>query len=197
MKAKGFVVVLLLAILALAGTGCSTGSGVEFAAFGSSLDSKDLGDGYGGGAKVELNPIDNVSVDARASWIHFDDTDIDMIPLEAAGLLNFPLLFEHVVPYVGAGLGTTCSKAMAPTSMTRWGSSRWRVWRSGFTRSRSWLRHAGCSSRRTSTMPKPNLQTLPTPTSMAWASTLAFSFAFDGHGRTHSSSVSVVRSSVI
>jgi opacity protein-like surface antigen len=105
MKAKGFVVVLLLTILALAGTGCSTGSGVEFAAFGSSLDSKDLGDGYGGGAKVELNPIDMVSVDARASWIHFDDTDIDMIPLEAAGLLNFPLLFEHVVPYVGAGVG--------------------------------------------------------------------------------------------
>lgn len=105
MYAKGFVVVLLLAVLALVGTGCSTGSGVELAAFGSSLDSDDLGDGYGGGAKVELNPIDMLSVDARASWIHFDDTDIDMIPLEAAVLLNCPLLFEHVVPYIGAGAG--------------------------------------------------------------------------------------------
>jgi len=28
-----------------------------------------------------------------------------MFPLEAAALLNFPLMFEHVVPYVGAGAG--------------------------------------------------------------------------------------------
>jgi opacity protein-like surface antigen len=105
MKANGVVVVLLLGILALCGAGCSTGSGVEFGAFGSSLDSDDLGTGYGGGVKAELNPIDMVSVDARASWIHFDDTDIEMFPLEAAGLLNFPLLFEHVVPYIGAGVG--------------------------------------------------------------------------------------------
>ena len=48
---------------------------------------------------------DMISVDARASVIHFDDTGINMFPLEAAGLLNFPLLFEHVVPYIGAGVG--------------------------------------------------------------------------------------------
>ena len=105
MKAKGVVIVLWLGVLALAGAGCATGSGVEFAAFGSSLDSDDLGDGYGGGVKAEINPIDMVSVDARASWIHFDDADIDMFPVEAAGLFNFPLLFEHVVPYIGAGAG--------------------------------------------------------------------------------------------
>ena len=46
-----------------------------------------------------------ISVDARASWVHFDDTDIDMIPLEAAALLNFPLFWEHIVPYIGAGGG--------------------------------------------------------------------------------------------
>jgi len=105
MNGKGFIGLLLAAMLALVTGGCSHGSGVEFGMFGASLDSEDLGDGYGGGAKLELNPVDMVSVDVRASWIHFDDTAIDMVPLEAAALLNFPLLFEHVVPYIGAGVG--------------------------------------------------------------------------------------------
>ncbi|HNY77586.1 MAG: outer membrane beta-barrel protein [Sedimentisphaerales bacterium] len=105
MNAKGFAVLLSLAVLALAGAGCSTGSGLECGVFGAYLDSDDLGEGYGGGAKVELNPIDILSIDARASWIHFDDTNVDMIPLEAAALLNFPILFEHIVPYIGAGAG--------------------------------------------------------------------------------------------
>jgi hypothetical protein len=85
--------------------GCSHGSGLEVGAFGSSLDSRDLGAGYGGGAKVEINPIDLISVDARASWIHFSDVNIDMIPLELAALLNFSALGERIVAYVGAGGG--------------------------------------------------------------------------------------------
>jgi len=105
MKVRLFVGLVLAAALALALSGCSHGSGIEFGVFGSSLDSDDLGDGRGGGVKLEVNPIDAVSIDARASWIQFDDTDIDMIPLEAAGLFNFPLLFEHIVPYIGAGVG--------------------------------------------------------------------------------------------
>lgn len=105
MNAKGVALVLCAAVLAVAGAGCSTGSGLECGLFGSYLDSDDLGKGYGGGAKVEFNPIDVVSVDARASYIRFDDTRIDMIPLEAAALLNFPILFEHIVPYLGAGVG--------------------------------------------------------------------------------------------
>jgi outer membrane protein W len=52
-----------------------------------------------------LNPIDWVSVDARASWVNFSDTDVDMIPLELAGLVNFSMLGERIVPYVGAGVG--------------------------------------------------------------------------------------------
>lgn len=81
------------------------GSGLEVGAFGSSLDSRDLGAGYGGGAKVEINPIDLVSVDARAGWIHFSDVNVDMVPLEAAALLNFSALGERIVAYVGAGGG--------------------------------------------------------------------------------------------
>ena len=105
MNGKRIIGAVLLAMSAMVLGGCSHGSGVELGFFGSSLDSDDLGEGYGGGAKLELNPIDMVSVDARASWIHFSDTNIDMIPLELAGLLNFPLIGERIVPYIGAGAG--------------------------------------------------------------------------------------------
>ncbi len=105
MNVKGLIGLLLVVMLALVVGGCSHGSGVEFAAYGTRLDSDDLGDGYGGGAKLELNPVDMISVDARAGVVRFDDSGINMFPLEAAALLNFPLLFEHVVPYIGAGAG--------------------------------------------------------------------------------------------
>ncbi len=97
-----------LALLAAASVflaGCSHGSGVEFGVFGSSLDSDDLGEGYGGGAKLEINPIDLVSVDARASYIRFSDTDVDMYPLEVTGLVNFSAIGERIVAYAGAGVG--------------------------------------------------------------------------------------------
>ena len=105
MKAAGYVGLLLLAIVALAGAGCAHGSGLELGGFGSSLDSDDLGNGYGGGAKLELNPIDMFSVDARAGFIHFDNADVDMVPLEATGVFNFGMVGERIVPYVGAGVG--------------------------------------------------------------------------------------------
>ncbi len=102
---KGFMVFVLVAMGCLMASGCSTGSGLEGAVYGSALDSDDLGQGYGGGVKLELNPIDVFSIDARAGYLHFSDTDIDMFPLEIAGLLNFPILFERIVPYVGVGAG--------------------------------------------------------------------------------------------
>ena len=57
------------------------------------------------GPSSKLKPTDILSVDGRASWICFDDFDIQMIPLEAALRLNLPLLGERIVPYVGAGGG--------------------------------------------------------------------------------------------
>ena len=69
------------------------------------VDSEDLGEGYGGGVKLELNPLDMVSVDARAGYINFDDTNVEIMPLEAAGLYNFSMLGERIVPYAGAGVG--------------------------------------------------------------------------------------------
>jgi opacity protein-like surface antigen len=105
MSVKGIAGVMLLGALALAIGGCSHGRGVELGAFGTSLDADDFGQGYGGGVKLELNPLDRISVDARAGYINFDDTNVDMIPLEAAALLNFPMLGERIVPYAGAGVG--------------------------------------------------------------------------------------------
>ena len=105
MSRKGCICVALAAALSLAIGGCgSTGSGVEFGAFGTYLDGGDLGTGWGGGAKLEMNPIDLVSIDGRASWVNFDDGG-DVIPLEVAGLVNLPLFGERIVPYVGAGVG--------------------------------------------------------------------------------------------
>lgn len=101
---QGIGLVLLSIVAAVVG-GCAHGSGIEFGAFGSYLDSDDLGDGYGSGAKLEVNPIDLVSIDGRAGWIHFDDADLNMFPLELAGLVNLPLLGEQIVPYAGAGVG--------------------------------------------------------------------------------------------
>lgn len=106
MSVKGCMVLVLAGAVAMLSVGgCMTGPLIESGVFASSVDADDLGEGYGGGAKLELNPIDPISVDARASWIRFDDPDIDMVPLEVAGLLNFPILFEHIVPYVGVGAG--------------------------------------------------------------------------------------------
>jgi opacity protein-like surface antigen len=105
MNMRQWIALATLMAAALSLGGCAHGSGLEFGAFGSSLDSEDLGTGYGGGAKVEINPVDLVSVDARASWIHFSDVNIDMIPLEAAALLNFSALGERIVAYVGVGGG--------------------------------------------------------------------------------------------
>lgn len=105
MNVKGFTCLMLLAGTSLFAGGCATGSGVEMGFFGTRHDSDDLGEGYGGGAKLELNPIDLLSVDGRVSWIRYDDVGVDMVPLEVAGLINLPLFWEHFVPYVGVGTG--------------------------------------------------------------------------------------------
>jgi len=105
MKGRKLIGSVFLVAACIVLGGCSHGTGIELGAFGSSLKSDDLGQGYGGGAKLELNPIDWISIDGRASYIRFADTKVNMVPLEAAGLLNFPMVGERIVPYVGAGAG--------------------------------------------------------------------------------------------
>jgi hypothetical protein len=102
---RSYAGLILLAVASMSMAGCSAGSMGAVGLFGSYLDSDDLGDGYGGGVKLEVKPIDLVSVDGRASWIYFEDFEIHMIPLEAALRLNLPLLGERIIPYVGVGGG--------------------------------------------------------------------------------------------
>jgi len=102
---KKCVAPMLLAIVAMALSGCTAGPVAALGLFGSYLDADDLGDGYGGGAKLEIKPTDVISVDGRASWIYFEDFEVQMIPLEAALRLNIPLMGSRIVPYVGAGGG--------------------------------------------------------------------------------------------
>jgi opacity protein-like surface antigen len=105
MKGRKLIGSVLLLAAGLILGGCGHGTGIELGAFGSSLDSHDLGQGHGGGAKLEFNLIDWLSVDGRASYLRFADTKVNMVPLEAAALLNFPMAGERIVPYVGAGAG--------------------------------------------------------------------------------------------
>lgn len=105
MNTRTYVYLMLLGVLSLSIGGCTAGSLAELGVFGSYLDSDDLGNGYGAGVKLEVKPTDILSVDGRASWLYFDDFEIQMIPLEVAGRLNLPLLGERIVPYVGVGGG--------------------------------------------------------------------------------------------
>ena len=102
---KKCINLVLLTILSLVIGGCSAGPMASVGVFGSYLDSDDLGDGYGAGAKLELKPTDVISVDGRASWIYFEDFEVHVLPLEAALRLNFPLMGSRIIPYVGAGGG--------------------------------------------------------------------------------------------
>ena len=105
MNERRLIGLALIALLAVVTGGCgSTGSGTELGFFGTYLEGSDFGEGYGGGVKLELNPIDMISIDGRVSYIEFD-RDVEAVPLEVAGLLNLPLFWEHFVPYAGVGVG--------------------------------------------------------------------------------------------
>lgn len=106
MRARRSLVLVVVVMLAFtSGVWAARGSGIEFGVFGSYLDTDDLGDGYGGGAKLELQAVDWLSLDARGSYIFFEDPDVDMYPLELAAYFNIPLADEQIVPYAGVGAG--------------------------------------------------------------------------------------------
>lgn len=77
--------------------------GSELGAFYSYVDSEDLGIGHGLGAKLKLNVMEILSIEGRASYMEFEDNDIEMIPLEAAAMFVLPL--GNFRPYAGLGAG--------------------------------------------------------------------------------------------
>ena len=105
MRARRSSIMVVVVVLAFASGVWARGAGVEFGTYGSYMDTDDLGEGLGLGAKLELQAIDWVSIDARASYILFNDPDVDLVPLELAALVNIPLADEQIVPYAGVGVG--------------------------------------------------------------------------------------------
>jgi hypothetical protein len=104
MKLRAF---LAAGILAVGLAGAQPASAVDFSlgAFGSYYDADDAGDAWGGGGLLRLGLVEWFAVDARASYLEFSDSDIRMIPLEAAATLRLPLMQNKLIPYAGVGVG--------------------------------------------------------------------------------------------
>jgi len=94
-------------MLALALAGVQSAAALDFSVgpFGSYYDSDDAGDAWGGGVMGRLGIFEWLAVDARGSYLDFNDSDIEMIPLEAAVTLRLPLMNKKLVPYAGVGVG--------------------------------------------------------------------------------------------
>lgn len=105
MKKYGVVGVLavLLAMGAL-NSARAEAVGADLGIFGSYLDSDDFKEAYGGGAKLKFNLVEFFALDIRGSYLTFDDTDVDMIPVEGLALLQIPL-GDALNLYGGIGVG--------------------------------------------------------------------------------------------
>jgi hypothetical protein len=68
-------------------------------AFLSYWNGKDTDNGYGVGINHQLKIIPLVHGDLRASWLSFDDSNLDLFPLEAMARVKLTMF------YVGAGVG--------------------------------------------------------------------------------------------
>lgn len=86
------------------------GNGLGF--YGSYWNPEDLDNAWGGGAKVQVEVVPSIYVEARAGYFHeveAEDEDsedapkLNIVPLELAGILKFPV--DQITPYVGAGAG--------------------------------------------------------------------------------------------
>ncbi len=101
------LLVMLIAI-GLGTAAASAGSGLGV--FGTYLDSKDPGPGFGGGVKFKADLSDYFGMEVRASCItQFDEDDSDdglyLIPLEAGLLFNLPLGEDVPITLYGGGGG--------------------------------------------------------------------------------------------
>ena len=95
----------VIAGLTLSGTFPASGLDFSVGGFGSYFDADEGGDAYGGGALVRMGIFKWLAVDGRAGYFDLSDSDINIVPLEAAAMLRLPLLKETLVPYAGVGVG--------------------------------------------------------------------------------------------
>ena len=65
----------------------------------------DLDHGLGIGLRYSLAVTEQLCLDGRLGYMHFPDSDMDMVPLEAAARGYFLREGEAVRPYAGLGIG--------------------------------------------------------------------------------------------
>jgi hypothetical protein len=105
MKPWTLAVAVVAAGVALAPTEPARALDLELSPYGSYLDGDDLGEAWGGGAKLTFSLLEWLAVDARGSYLSYDSGNLEMIPVEATALLRLPLLEDTLVPYGGLGVG--------------------------------------------------------------------------------------------
>jgi hypothetical protein len=93
---------ILILCLSLTSTALA---GLESSIFATYMDAEDIGTGWGGGLKTELNLWKWLGIDTRLSYVGFDTDNAYMIPLEAALVLNIPIANQRFNPYGGVGIG--------------------------------------------------------------------------------------------
>jgi opacity protein-like surface antigen len=96
--------VVVAACLLGSGAERVSGADVSVGAVGTYLDTEDLGKAYGGGVRLKYDLIEYVGMDFRASMVRLQDPSINMFPLEANLMLQFPV-GNTVLPYGGFGVG--------------------------------------------------------------------------------------------
>ena len=78
---------------------------LELSPYGSYLEGDDLGEAWGGGAKLKLTVLEYLAVDARASYLAYDLADVEVTPIEATAMFQLPFFEDTLVPYAGVGVG--------------------------------------------------------------------------------------------
>jgi hypothetical protein len=101
---RNWLALVILGILLL-GTFRVAALDFSVGGYGSYFDADEAGDAYGGGALVRMGILKLFAVDGRAGYFDLPDSDISLVPLEAAATFRLPLFKETLVPYAGVGVG--------------------------------------------------------------------------------------------
>lgn len=96
MKRFSLAALLALATLGAFSTGAHANQGI-YATWWNLDEHNDDGFGFGFRSKVQVMPL--FSFDTRISWVKFSDSDMNVFPIEATGMLKIGML------YAGAGVG--------------------------------------------------------------------------------------------
>ena len=101
---------MFLCVLGVVLLGAVAASANGLGVFGSYWDTKDADDGYGGGAKLQIDVMENICIEARGSYYpefgsdSDDEIKVDIIPIEADAIIKFPIS-DLLTPFVGGGVG--------------------------------------------------------------------------------------------